>query len=94
MSGTALATGAAASALTGTLPAIAAGAAAGGITAAVINDGGGSAAPAQATSAWGALAVLFATSAKWIGICALAFLIIGWIMPSPFKLNRREHTTD
>lgn len=94
VSGTALATGAAASALTGTLPAVAAGAAAGGITAMVIDDGQAAApsAPEQATTGWGALAVLFATSGKWIGICALVFIILGWFMPSPFKLNRRDNS--
>jgi hypothetical protein len=95
VSGTALATGAAASALTGTLPAVAAGAAAGGITAMVIDDDSQTAAPSapeQATTGWGALAVLFATSGKWIGICALVFIILGWFMPSPFKLNRRDNS--
>lgn len=92
VSGTALATGGAASLVTGPLPAVAAAAAAGGLTAAVISDAPGSmpSAPEQATSGWGALAVLFATSGKWLGICALAFIILGWLMPSPFKLNRRE----
>lgn len=95
VSGTALAAGAAASALTGTLPAVAAGAAAGGITAMVIDDDSQTAAPSapeQATTGWGALAVLFATSGKWIGICALVFIILGWFMPSPFKLNRRDNS--
>ena len=94
-SGAALATGAAASVVTGTLPAIAAGAAAGGLTAAVISDAPSSlpSAPEQATSGWGALAVLFASSAKWIGLCALAFIVLGWLMPSPFKLNKRDTKT-
>ena len=92
-SGAALATGAAASVVTGTLPAIAAGAAAGGLTAAVIDDGGMTSAPEQATSGWGALAVLFATSGKWLGICALAFIVLGWLVPSPFKLNKRDTKT-
>jgi hypothetical protein len=92
VSGTALATGAAASVVTGTLPAVAVGAAAGGITAAVISDAPASmpSSPEQATSGWGALAVLFASSAKWLGLCALAFIVLGWLMPSPFKLNKRE----
>ena len=92
VSGTALATGAAASIVTGTLPAVAVGAAAGGITAAVISDAPASmpSSPEQATSGWGALAVLFASSAKWLGLCALAFIVLGWLMPSPFKLNKRE----
>lgn len=92
-SGAALATGAAASVVTGTLPAIAAGAAAGGLTAAVIDDGEMTSAPEQATSGWGALAVLFATSGKWLGICALAFIVLGWLVPSPFKLNKRDRKT-
>ena len=92
VSGTTLATGAVASIVTGTLPAIAVGAAAGGITAAVISDASAAlpSAPEQATSGWGALAVLFASSAKWIGLCALVFIVLGWLMPSPFKLNKRE----
>jgi|TARA_R110002110_G_scaffold348249_1_gene558433 hypothetical protein len=92
VSGTALATGAAASIVTGTLPAVAAGAAVGGITAAVISDAPAAlpSSPEQATSGWGALAVLFASSAKWIGLCALVFIVLGWLMPSPFKLNKRE----
>jgi hypothetical protein len=94
-SGAALATGAAASVVTGTLPAVAAGAAAGGLTAAVISDAPSSlpSAPEQATSGWGALAVLFATSGKWLGICALAFIVLGWLVPSPFKLNKRDTKT-
>jgi len=91
-SGAALATGAAASVVTGTLPAVAAASAAGGLTAAVISDAPASmpSSPEQATSGWGALAVLFASSAKWIGLCALAFIVLGWLMPSPFKLNRNK----
>lgn len=92
VSGTALATGGAVGLATGTLPAVAAASAAGGLTAAVISDAPASmpSSPEQATSGWGALAVLFASSAKWIGLCALAFIVLGWLMPSPFKLNRRE----
>ena len=91
VSGTALATGAAASIVTGTLPAVAAGAAAGGITAAVINDAGGApTSAAAATSAWGALAVLFQTSGKWLGICALTFILLGWLLPGPLKLHERR----
>jgi len=91
-SGAALATGAAASVVTGTLPAVAAASAAGGLTAAVISDAPASmpSSPEQATSGWGALAVLFASSAKWIGLCALVFIVLGWLMPSPFKLNRNK----
>ena len=91
-SGAALATGAAASVVTGTLPAVAAASAAGGLTAAVISDAPASmpSSPEQATSGWGALAVLFASSAKWIGLCALAFIVLGWLLPSPFKLNRNK----
>lgn len=95
VSGTALATGAAASIVTGTLPAVAAGAAAGGITAAVISDAGvAPVSAAAATSGWGALAVLFQTSAKWLGLCALAFILLGWLVPGPLKLHekRREKT--
>ena len=92
VSGTALATGGAVGLATGTLPAVAAASAAGGLTAAVISDAPASmpSSPEQATSGWGALAVLFASSAKWIGLCALAFIVLGWLMPSPFKLNRRD----
>lgn len=92
VTGTALATGGAASLVAGPLPAVAAASAAGGLTAAVIPDASMPSAPEQATSGWGALAVLFASSAKWIGLCALAFIVLGWLMPSPFKLNRREKT--
>ena len=95
VSGTALATGAAASVVTGTLPAVAAGAAAGGITAAVISDAGvAPVSAAAATSGWGALAVLFQTSGKWLGLCALAFILLGWLVPGPLKLHekRREKT--
>jgi hypothetical protein len=94
VSGTALATGGAVGLATGTLPAVAAASAAGGLTAAVISDAPASmpSAPEQATSGWGALAVLFASSAKWIGLCALAFIVLGWFLPSPFKLNKREKT--
>jgi len=94
VTGTALATGGAVGLATGTLPAVAAASAAGGLTAAVISDAPASmpSAPEQATSGWGALAVLFASSAKWIGLCALAFIVLGWLMPSPFKLNKREKT--
>jgi hypothetical protein len=91
VSGVGLATGAAASVATGTLPAIAAGAGAAGITAAVISDAG--AAPtsaATATSAWGALAVLFQTSGKWLGICALTCILLGWLLPGPLKLHERR----
>jgi len=90
VTGTALVTGGAASLVAGPLPAVAAASAAGGLTAAVIPDASMPSAPEQATSGWGALAVLFASSAKWIGLCALAFIVLGWLMPSPFKLNRRE----
>jgi len=91
VSGTALATGAAASIVTGTLPAVAAGAAAGGITAAVISDAGGApTSAAAATSGWGALAVLFQTSGKWLGLCALAFILLGWLVPGPLKLHERR----
>lgn len=92
VSGTALATGGAVGLATGTLPAVAAASAAGGLTAAVISDAPASmpSSPEQATSGWGALAVLFASSARWVGLCALAFIVLGWLMPSPFKLNRRE----
>ena len=94
VTGTALATGGAVGLATGTLPAVAAASAAGGLTAAVISDAPASmpSSPEQATSGWGALAVLFASSAKWIGLCALAFILLGWLMPSPFKLNKREKT--
>ena len=94
VTGTALATGGAVGVATGTLPAVAAASAVGGITAAVISDQPASmpSAPEQATSGWGALAVLFASSARWIGLCALAFIVLGWLMPSPFKLNKREKT--
>ena len=93
VSGTALATGGAVGLATGTLPAVAAASAAGGLTAAVISDAPDSmpSSPEQATSGWGALAVLFASSARWVGLCALAFIVLGWLMPSPFKLNRREN---
>ena len=92
VSGTALATGGAVGLATGTLPAVAAASVAGGISAAVISDSPASmpSSPEQATSGWGALAVLFASSARWVGLCALAFIVLGWLMPSPFKLNRRE----
>ncbi len=91
VSGTALATGAAASIVTGTLPAVAAGAAAGGITAAVISDAGGApTSAAAATSGWGALAVLFQTSGKWLGLCALVFILLGWLVPGPLKLHERR----
>ena len=92
VTGTALATGGAVGVATGTLPAVAAASAAGGLTAAVVSDVPASmpSSPEQATSAWGALAVLFASSARWVGLCALAFIVLGWLMPSPFKLNRRE----
>lgn len=92
VTGTALATGGAVGVATGTLPAVAAASAVGGITAAVISDGPASmpSAPEQATSGWGALAVLFASSARWVGLCALAFIVLGWLLPSPFKLNKRE----
>lgn len=94
VTGTALATGGAVGLATGTLPAVAAASAAGGLTAAVISDTPASmpSAPEQATSGWGALAVLFASSARWVGLCALAFIVLGWLMPSPFKLNKREKT--
>lgn len=92
VTGTALATGGAASLVAGPVPAVAAASVAGGISAAVISDSPASmpSAPEQATSGWGALAVLFASSARWVGLCALAFIVLGWLMPSPFKLNRRE----
>ena len=94
VTGTALATGGAVGVATGTLPAVAAASAVGGITAAVISDSPASmpSSPEQATSGWGALAVLFASSARWVGLCALAFIVLGWLLPSPFKLNKREKT--
>ena len=94
VTGTALATGGAVGVATGTLPAVAAASAVGGITAAVISDTPASmpSSPEQATSGWGALAVLFASSARWVGLCALAFIVLGWLLPSPFKLNKREKT--
>lgn len=90
VTGTALATGGAVGVATGTLPAVAAASTVGGITAAVISDSPASmpSSPEQANSGWGALAVLFASSARWVGLCALAFIVLGWLLPSPFKLNR------
>ncbi len=90
VSGAALTTGAVASTATGTLPAVAAAAAAGGLTAAVVSDGGSSASPENVTNAWGALAVLFSTSAKWIAIAIIVFIVVGWLVPSPFRLNRKN----
>ena len=93
VSGATLGVGAATSLVSGNpLPAVAAGALAGGVTAAVINDTSGAPAPAGVTSGWGALAVLFKTSGKWGGICALTFILLGWLVPGPLKLHlaRRE----
>jgi hypothetical protein len=94
VTGTALATGGAVGVATGTIPAVAAASLAGGITSAVVSDQPASmpSSPEQATSGWGALAVLFASSARWVGLCALAFIVLGWLLPSPFKLNKREKT--
>jgi len=90
VSGIGMASGAAASVATGTLPAVAVGAGAAGLTAAIINDScKASTSPATVTSGWGALAVLVQTSGKWLGICALTFILLGWLLPGPLKLNRR-----
>jgi hypothetical protein len=69
VTGTALATGGAVGVATGTIPAVAAASLAGGITSAVVSDQPASmpSSPEQATSGWGALAVLFASSARGSG---------------------------
>ena len=89
VSGTALGVGTAASMVTGALPAVAAGALTGGLTAAVIEDSSASA-PENATSGYGVMAVMGKVSIKWLGICGVLLVIFGWLVPSPFKLNRRE----
>jgi hypothetical protein len=89
VTGTALATGAAASVITGTLPAVAAASAAGGITAAVVQDSS-SVSAAQANSGYAVAAVTLKESIKWLGICGALILIFGWLVPSPFKLNRNK----
>ena len=90
--GVGTAVGSTASLVTGTFPAVALGSVAAGVTAGVISDSSNNVPsnPENASSPWGAIAVLFATSAKWIGVCALAFIVLGWLMPSPFKLNKSE----
>ena len=94
--GVGTAVGSTASLVTGTFPAVALGSVAAGVTAGVISDSSSSVPsnPENAASGWGALAVLFASSAKWIGLCALAFIVLGWLMPSPFKLNKSEKNNE
>lgn len=91
VSGTALATGGAVGLATGTLPAVAAASAVGGITAAVVQDSS-SVSAAQADSGYAVAAVTLKESIKWLGICGVIILIFGWLVPSPFKLNKREKT--
>ena len=91
VSGTALATGGAVGLATGTLPAVAAASAVGGITAAVVQDSS-SVSAAQANSGYAVAAVTLKESIKWLGICGVIILIFGWLVPSPFKLNKREKT--
>jgi|TARA_Y100000310_G_scaffold141727_2_gene141203 hypothetical protein len=40
-------------------------------------------------NAWTALGVLLENGLLWIGLIALAFILIGWVVPSPTKLNRK-----
>jgi len=91
-SGVGAATGATMSIVTGNpLPAVAAGALASGVTAGLISDSSGSvSAPEQATSGYGVAAVIGKESIRWLGICGILLVIFGWLVPSPFKLNRRE----
>mgnify|MGYP005993864371 FL=1 len=89
VTGTALATGGAASLVAGPVPAVVAASTIGGITAAVVQDSS-SVSAAQADSGYAVAAVTLKESIKWLGICGVIILIFGWLVPSPFKLNRRE----
>ena len=89
VTGTALATGGAASLVAGPVPAVVAASTIGGITAAVVQDSS-SISAAQADSGYAVAAVTLKESIKWLGICGVLLVIFGWLVPSPFKLNRRE----
>ena len=91
VTGTALATGGAASLVAGPVPAVVAASTVGGITAAVVQDSS-SVSAAQADSGYAVAAVTLKESIKWLGICGVIILIFGWLVPSPFKLNKREKT--
>lgn len=43
-----------------------------------------------ADNAWTALGVLLENGLLWIGLIALALILIGWVVPSPTKLNRKK----
>ena len=73
------------------LPAVAAGALSSGLTAGLIADSSSMTSnPENATSGYGVAAVVGKESIKWLGICGVLLVIFGWLVPSPFKLNRRE----
>ena len=73
------------------LPSVAAGALASGVTAGLISDSSSMTSnPENATTGYGVAAVMGKESIKWLGICGVLLVIFGWLLPSPFKLNRRE----
>ena len=73
------------------LPAVAAGALSSGLTAGLISDSSAATSnPENATTGYGVAAVVGKESIKWLGICGVLLVIFGWLVPSPFKLNRRE----
>ena len=73
------------------LPAVAAGALSSGLTAGLISDSSAMTSnPENATTGYGVAAVIGKESIRWLGICGILLVIFGWLVPSPFKLNRRE----
>ena len=76
------------------VPSIVAGALSSGVTAGLIADSSAATSnPENATSGYGVAAVVGKESIRWLGICGGLLVIFGWLVPSPFKLNRREKTS-
>jgi len=40
---------------------------------------------------WTMLGTLIESGAMWIGICALALMLIGWILPGPLQFKRKKN---